>query len=176
VPDHELRGPVPVDYVAGGNISMYRVGVIREAGTFWAPLFYGLSEIESGLRLRREGYAIYAHGDLWLKGRENTGRLNVKRRPKLRLSGRRVWRRYYVLRNTLFLLRLHGHRWTAVRVTIVQGFGKPLANLVIDPPLAMRYLRLNWMACRDAWSGRMGRVVEPDSTSRKADRIRGGTP
>jgi glycosyltransferase involved in cell wall biosynthesis len=166
VPDRELRGPVPVDYVAGGNLPFYLVRVVREVGPFWAPLFFGLSEIEYGLRLRRAGYSLYADGDVWLRGRASVGRLNTVARPGLRLPELR-WRRYYTLRNTIYVLREHGHRAAAVRVSLIQGLGKPLANLVISPRPALRHLALNWRACRDGWTGRMGLVVQPDSRSRR---------
>ncbi|MGH2740178.1 MAG: glycosyltransferase, partial [Actinomycetota bacterium] len=75
VADRELRGPVAVDYVAGNQVPFYLVSAVRAAGTFHAPLFFGLSEIEFGLRLRRAGYSLYGHGDLWWRRREETGRL-----------------------------------------------------------------------------------------------------
>jgi glycosyltransferase involved in cell wall biosynthesis len=167
VPDHELHGPVPVDYVAGDHLPFYLARVVREVGTFWAPLFFGLSEIEYGLRLRRAGYSLYGHGELWLRGRANVGRLDTVIRPRLRLPELR-WRRYYGLRNTIYVLRNHRHRWAALRVTLLRGLGKPVANLVISPRAAARHLALNLRACRDGWSGRMGRVVEPDARSKRS--------
>jgi len=53
---------------------------------------------------------------------------------------------------------------------LLRGLGKPLANLVISPRAAVHHLALNWRACRDGWSGRMGRVVEPDATSKRSAR------
>lgn len=167
VQDHELRGPVPVDYVAGGHLPLYLARVVRAEGTFSPAIFFGLSEIEYGLRLRRAGYSLYGHGDLWLEGRARAGRLNTVIRPGLRLP-EYGWRRYYSLRNTIFVLRQHGHRWTALRVTLGRGLGKPLLNLAITPRAAGRHLALNWKACRDGWSGRMGRVVEPDGRSKRS--------
>jgi glycosyltransferase involved in cell wall biosynthesis len=166
VPDSELHGAVPVDYVSGGNLPFYLVRAVRESGTFWTPLFFGLSEIEYGLRLRRMGYTLYGHGDLWLRGRAKVGRLNTVTRPRLRLPELR-WRRYYTLRNTIYVLRQHGHRGAAVRVTLLRGLAKPVANLFINPRAALRHLALNWRACRDGWAGRMGRTVEPDARSRR---------
>lgn len=165
VPDRELHGPVPVDHVAGGHLPLYRVAAIRVVGPFYGPLFFGLSELEYGLRLTRAGYSIYAHGDLWLAARARHGRLNLTIRPGRRLP-ELTWRRYYSLRNAVFLLRTYGHPWVALRVALVHGLAKPLANLVVNPGAAVRHLALNWKACRDGWGGRMGRVVEPDARSR----------
>lgn len=166
VRDRELHGPVAVDHVAGNQLPFYLVRAVREAGTFHAPLFFGLSEIEFGLRLSRAGYSFYAHGDLWRRRREDAGRLGLDLRPGWRL-GPTNWRRYYVLRNSIYMLRRFDHTNTAFRVALV-NLVKPLVNLPLDPRLAIRHLATNLRACRDGWTGRMGRQVEPDADARHA--------
>jgi glycosyltransferase involved in cell wall biosynthesis len=166
VPDDRLVGPVALDYVAGGHLPFYRVAAVRDVGTFYGPLFFAMSEIEFGLRLRRGGYSIYAPGEIWKWRREETGRLGIARIvPSRRLPDLR-WRRYYGLRNLIYVLRDHGHPWVAARVSLVSGFGKPLVNLPRGPRLAAGHLRLNAKAVIDGWTGRMGRRVEPDAWSR----------
>jgi glycosyltransferase involved in cell wall biosynthesis len=164
VPDAELSGPVPIDYVAGNQVPFFRVSAVRAAGTFHAPLFFGLSEIEFGLRLRRAGFALYGHGELWLRRRGETGRLGRVLRPSRRV-GPTNWRDYYVLRNSVYMLRRFGRTDTAVRIAVV-SIGKDLANLPLSPRLAARHLAIDVRACRDGWFGRMGRRVEPDSDAR----------
>ena len=56
VPDADLSGAVPVDYLGGGHMSMYSVAAIRRTGTFRPDLFFGSVEVEYGLRLRRAGW------------------------------------------------------------------------------------------------------------------------
>jgi hypothetical protein len=73
------------------------------------------------------------------------------------------WRRYYSLRNLIYLLRQHGHTLTALRVTILRGVAKPLLNLPLRPVLGLRHLRSNLRAARDGWTGRLGRQVSPDN-------------
>jgi hypothetical protein len=75
------------------------------------------------------------------------------------------WRRYYVLRNSIYMLKRFGHPWTAVRVTVV-NLAKPFVNLPLNPRLGTRHLVNNVRACWDGWTGRMGRRVEPDSDAR----------
>ena len=87
-------------------------------------------------------------------------------RPSRRLDAIR-WKRYYSLRNTIYVLRRFGHPVTAARVTLVTGFAKPLANLVVSPRRAVQHLGLNWRASRDGWTNRMGRTVEPDVISKR---------
>ncbi len=166
VPDRELHGPVAVDHVAGNQVPFYLVSAVRDAGTFHAPLFFGLSEIEFGLRVTRAGYHFYAHGDLWKLRREAAGRMGLDLVPGKRLAPMN-WRRYYVLRNSIYMLRRFGHPWTAARVATV-NIGKPIVNLPLEPKLAMDHLVMNLRACRDGWAGRMGRRVEPDADARHA--------
>ena len=56
LPDEELKGPVRVDYVGNGHMAMYSVGMIRDIGPFQRELFFGHTEVEFGLRMRRAGY------------------------------------------------------------------------------------------------------------------------
>ena len=170
VPDQELQGAVAVDYVAGASVPFFRVAALRDVGPFSRDIFFGLSEVEHGLRLGAAGYSAYAHGDLWRRKRSMVGRMGVSGRPALRLSEVN-WRQYYSLRNLIYVLRQHGRTGTALRVTLVPGLGKPLANLPLSPRLAMRSLRLSWRACRDGWAGRMGRTLEPHPWGRRAEKM-----
>ena len=174
VPDEELHGPVAVDHVAGNQVPFYLVAAVRDAGTFHAPLFFGLSEIEFGLRLTRAGYSFYAHGDLWRRLRERANRMGVDARPSWRL-GPMNWRRYYVLRNSIYMLRRFEHTRTAVRVAAL-NLAKPVANLPFHPRLAADHLKTNLRACRDGWTGRMGLQVPPDSDARHARKAGALTP
>jgi glycosyltransferase involved in cell wall biosynthesis len=158
--DEELSGPVDIDYIGGNHLPMYRCEAVRKVGTFSAPLFFGFDDLEYGLRLRKAGYNLYASGELWRRQRRAWGHTHRVVRPSAGLSAP-SWRRYYSLRNTIHILRKFGGTPAAVRVTAVQGFLKPLANLASSPGHAMRHLRLNMAACRDGWMGRLGRTLEP---------------
>lgn len=166
VPDDELAGAVPVDHVAGNSLPFFLAGVVREMGPFSDDIFFGYSELEYGLRLWTSGHTLYAHGDLWLEARRSADRLNHQFKPSARL-GTLTWRDYYSLRNLIFILRRFGHPGTALRVTIVHGVGKPLVNVPVAPREAFRHLRVNVRAIRDAWTGRMGRRVDPDGSLRQ---------
>ena len=167
VQDTELRGPVPLDYVGGNSIPFFLVRAIRAVGPFSREIFFGLSEVEFCLRLVRAGWHVYADGDLWRASRSLTGRMGQSGRPSMRLPDA-DWRRYYSLRNAVHILRGHGRDGTALRVILVQGLAKPLANMPIAPRRAVRHLALNWRAGRDGWSGRMGRTLEPHPWGRRS--------
>jgi glycosyltransferase involved in cell wall biosynthesis len=160
--DDELTGPMLVDAIGGNSLPMFAVRAIREVGPFPRNFFFGFDDLEQGLRLRKAGYSVYADGLRWRERRASAGRLGLDIRPSLGLSPV-GWRRYYSLRNAIYILRSNGRRRSALRVTLIRGLAKPLANLPVSPGQAVRQLRMNWRACRDAWTGRMGRTVEPDS-------------
>jgi glycosyltransferase involved in cell wall biosynthesis len=160
VPDGELSGAVPVDYLGGGGFPFYRASVVRAAGTYLPDLFFGFSDLEYGLRLRAAGYSIYAHGDLWRRGRDESGRLDMVARPRLRTDDRGDWRRYYELRNLIFTMRRLGRRRAAASVTVTR-VGKGLINLPIAPRAAWAELRLSLRGARDGWAGRLGKTLEP---------------
>ncbi len=165
----ELDGPVRIDAIGGDRLPCYSVRAVRAVGPFRADLFFGFEELEFGLRLRRAGWSLYADGAALRRDREH--RRAVATPPVPRRSLDPVsWRRYYSLRNLIVILRDHGHAATAGRVTIVVGLGKPVANLVRQPRLALAYLRLNVRACRDGWTGRLGRRVEPPTGPELASR------
>jgi glycosyltransferase involved in cell wall biosynthesis len=161
VPDSELRGPVLVDCVAGNQFPLYSVAAVRDVGMFRTELFYGFEELEFGLRLRRSGHRIYVEGELWYEGREELGRLQLRKRPARRLHREPDWKRYYSIRNLIAILLDLGHRGPALRVTGVTAVGKPLANLPRAPRLALAHLRVGLRAALDGWVGRMGRTVDP---------------
>ncbi len=168
--DAEIRGAVQVDLSTGGGLPAYRVAAIRKAGVFRRELFFGFEELEYGLRLTRSGFHLYADGEKWAE------RKRVKRERGLLPSeqesadraaatGVRVvatsWRRYYSLRNLIFILREFGASGTALRVALVRGAIKPLVNLPIRPRPAWDSLRIGIRASWDGWRGHMGRSVEP---------------
>ncbi|MGH9031946.1 MAG: glycosyltransferase [Acidimicrobiia bacterium] len=160
VPDDELHGAVPVDCIAGNQCPLYAVRALRSVGPPRSELFFGLEELELGLRLRDAGYSLYGHGPTWCEGRARSGRLGMRLEPARTLA-EPTWRRYYSLRNLVWILREIRQFRAALRVTIATGVAKPLANLPVQPRAALQHLRLNLAACRDAWTNRMGRTVEP---------------
>lgn len=157
VPDDELTGPVAVDYVPTNRFPLFRLKAIRATGGFDARLFYGSSEVEFGLRLRRAGFRIVADPATW----KRLGRVTADTAgPSWRLQPWN-WRRYYSLRNQIHYLRAFGHPWVAMRVACVRGIAKPAMSLFVTPRLAATHLKWNWRAVTDGWFGRLGRTVEP---------------
>jgi glycosyltransferase involved in cell wall biosynthesis len=159
VADDELRGAVLTSYIGGGHLPCYCVDAIRVVGVFDEQYFFGLEELEYGLRMLDHGFSMYAHGDLWRRERERAGRLDRKVSPD-RKVGETHWRRYYSLRNLVFLMREREQPLMALRISLL-NLGKPLYNLPRSPSLACQNLRQNVRAIYDAYMGHMGRTVSP---------------
>ena len=157
--DEALVGAVPSDYIGGNQLPCYSVHAIRAVGFFDETLFFGFEELEYGLRLRAAGFGLYAHGGLWRSARDRHGRLGMDARPRRGLDAP-TWRRYYSVRNLIYILRHHGNGIAALRLA-ARSLGKPIYNLPSAPALATKHLRLNARAVADAYFGRMGRTIEP---------------
>lgn len=152
---------VAVDAIGGGQFPLYLAGAVRSVAPYPSEYFFGFEDLDFGLRLREAGYSLYADASIWREAKKTDLRFDLDSRPSFRLPDL-TWRRYYELRNIIYLLRSFHRTGTAVRVSLVRGFGKPLANLLVDPGASLRHLRMNLLACRDAWTGRMGRTIDPD--------------
>jgi rhamnopyranosyl-N-acetylglucosaminyl-diphospho-decaprenol beta-1,3/1,4-galactofuranosyltransferase len=144
-----------VDYLSGGWFSMYRAGVLRETGSFYPPLFYGLEELELGLRLRRAGYRLFVSGELHTELAPVLGHAADMTRPSFGL-GAPDRDRYYDLRNMAFILRRYGYRRALLSMAVVVGVLKPLLNLPAHPRDAATHLRLGLRAIADGMRGRLG--------------------
>ena len=138
---------------------------VTEVRTHAGELFFGFDDLELGLRLAATGYTLYIHADLWKELREYINAEEPLTRPSLTLQ-EPTWRRYYALRNVLYLLICGGRRSTALQIALVRGFAKPLLSLPITPRLAVLNLCINVRAIKDAWTGRMGLTVQPNNDPR----------
>lgn len=148
-----------VDYLKSNWAPLYRVAALRAVGTFEPRLFFGFDDLEFGLRLRAAGWDLRVDPHGRAVREPGAG-------PSLRI-GPFDWRRYYSLRNLVWLLRTHRHPGVAARVALTVGIAKPLANLPIEPRLAWSHLQLGARASIDGWRGTLGRTVTPDAARRQ---------
>jgi hypothetical protein len=138
----------------------YASDVLRAVGTFTPELFFGMVELDLCLRLKRAGYRLYCNGPLRLEARRRKGHL-AKAADYRRGAASPTWRRYYVVRNRIWILRSNDARLAAIRQTIKTGFANPLLEILRRRPEAAHRWRLALRACRDGWTDRLGRRVEP---------------
>jgi GT2 family glycosyltransferase len=164
-----VDGPVPVDFIAEGGLPCYRIGALKEVGVHRGDLFFSYEEIELGLRIHDAGYRLFADGHQW-KHRKATKRERGELPPESALEHRdkaqlRIkpagWRRYYSLRNLIWLLRKYGRHRTALTVTFTRGIIKPLLNLPVAPKDAWQNLKVNFKAIVHGWKGELGWQMRP---------------
>jgi GT2 family glycosyltransferase len=147
---------VAVDYLATGLFATFRVDAVRSSSGMDGGLFYGYSEVEFGLRLRRMGYSLYVSKDLrsllGLSVPKNT------RGPRISLTVTRDWRDYYYKRNLIQILLRERAYFTAARVTLFRYILPSVLEAV-----CVAALRICWTmeAVLDGWLGRLGRRYEP---------------
>lgn len=164
--DAELHGPIEVDYVGNNHLAMYPASVVRKVGGFRKELFFGNTEVEYCLRLRKMGYRVVANGDLWRKRREHSDRLGITVKPSRVCSDR--WKKYYTIRNYIYMMLRFGRVDLALKQALIQIALKPLYTVPSDWQLALRGFRLAVRATVDGFRGNMGRTVKPDDfTSKK---------
>jgi rhamnopyranosyl-N-acetylglucosaminyl-diphospho-decaprenol beta-1,3/1,4-galactofuranosyltransferase len=167
--DAEIDGAVPVDFIAEGGLPCYRLEVMREVGVHRGDLFFSYEEIELGLRIWDSGYRLYADGEQW-KHRKATKRalgelpaesvLEARAKTDFRIKPA-GWRRYYSLRNLIWLLRKYGRTRTALTVTLTRGILKPLVNLPLAPRDAWENLKVNSKAIVHGWRDELGWQMRP---------------
>lgn len=159
--DDQLAGVIDVDWIGGNQFPMVRVAAVRDVGVFREELFWGLEELEFGLRLRAAGYRVLVSGELARRARETHGRLG---RGAVRASAaptRSAWRQFYILRNMIAILREHGHDGVAIRVALTRGVGKAVVLGLRSPGSFPALARSTSRAVADGWRGRLGRTLEP---------------
>jgi glycosyltransferase involved in cell wall biosynthesis len=160
--DEDLAGPVTVDYVANGQLLMIRVAAARDVGVFDPDLFFGFEELDYCLRLGRNGYGIYANGPEWLEARRRFGRLGSSvGAPSRRTS---AWRRYFSVRNHIVIMRRYTSAPRAMVITIAHLVGRPVSDVLRRRDDVSALALAGTRACFDAWTGRLGRRMEPTAT------------
>ena len=153
---------VEVDFLATNHFALFSAQGIFDVGPMDATLFFGMSEVEFGLRLRDHNYSLWLHGPRVFARRKGKP---AKKGPTAQLA-EPGWRRYYSLRNSIVVARRYGGTAPALRVTVVRCFAKPIIGLVVSPRLALANLNIGARAASDAWRGRMGRQVDPETWER----------
>jgi GT2 family glycosyltransferase len=148
----------PVDFIATGPAPVFRVRCFLEAGGFRRELFIGMTEVELCMRLRRVGFSLYVLPDLpfvrptkeaWTEGPARMGS---------------PWREYYSVRNFLTVMREHSTRRSTAYFAVRHGILRPVARLLARPSRTeSRRLLMSWRGVRDAYRGRLGAPVKPES-------------
>jgi hypothetical protein len=158
--DSELVGAIRVQYLGGNQFPIYSVGALRESGCSRPDLFFGFDDLELGLRLEEHGYALFGAAELWAPRRAELGRNKMSARDAAGIRTQNSWRRYYSVRNLIWIARVHGGPVAPLVTTVRSGLGPALADITRKRSLAAGRPALRGV--RDAWLNRLGQRVTPD--------------
>ncbi|HQV57024.1 MAG TPA: hypothetical protein PKV27_03355, partial [Ilumatobacteraceae bacterium] len=158
--DDALVGLVDVDAIGGGQFPIYRASAVRRSGPVRADLFFGFEELEFGLRLQNHGYRLVVPADVWLQSRHVLGRTGMNARQAAGVRTTSAWRRYYSVRNLIWISRTHGGPIAPLVATIRSGLFSAAADVWRGRSVRAAYPAVRGMM--DAWRGRLGAVVVPE--------------
>ena len=165
--DDELRGPVEVDFVGGGQRQLLRREVISEVGPPNGEFFFGYPDLDHCLRIQQAGYRLLVDGELMLRYREIAGRLGS--RPDRRLRPRRsyeaIWRSYYTTRNYIYMMSRTFRRRDLARRQAMKALAWSVTAWGRGPRYAVRFGPLQLRAVVDGYRGRLGVTVPPGAKS-----------
>lgn len=146
-----------VDYLSTNSYPLWPLDTIRRFGTLDPNLFFGHTEVEYGLRLRREAQNLW----MYVNEQNPLAAPRPETRRKFLYDGRPDWRRFYATRNGILLARRYAGWRAAVWRTAQLCFLKPVVNMTIQPFLAISYLKLECQASLAGWRGQLGRTIDP---------------
>ncbi|HET7325940.1 MAG TPA: glycosyltransferase [Nocardioidaceae bacterium] len=159
----ELTGsPMQVATLSGNHHPMIRVAAIRDVGPYSSELFFGQEELEFFLRMHRHGWKAFCDSGLLRRYRDARGRTGAPTTPS-RSLGPADWRRYYSIRNRVYVGLEYGGRWPAWRV-IGEVVGKLAVNSIRHPRASFAHSILTARACFDGLTGRLGDTWPPELT------------
>lgn len=156
--DSDLHGVVRVDSIGGNQLPMCRVRAVRTVGVPDASLFFGLDDLEYGLRFVTAGWRIVVDGDEWKRLRAGYGRGGLDRaqlRTETMLS---PWRAYYASRNLILIARRFGGARGFISSSCISIARLTRALLQRQRRSTARMIA---KGCIDGWLGRGGRRVDP---------------
>lgn len=161
--DELTGGPMPVAVLSGNHVPMVRLAALPEVGNYRSELFFGLDDFEFFLRMNSRGWTVYCDTDLMRRYRSARGRTGALIPPSRRL-GEADWRRFYSIRNRVYIARTYAGAIPTARL-VAELAGKVLANGFRQPDVAWRHGRLTARACADGLASRLGRTWSPDLTA-----------
>lgn len=165
VADAELSGVIEVDAIGGGLQLIVRREAIGRVGLPNRRLFFGFEDPEYCLRVRRAGYRLWVDGELMRIYREAAGRIGLELRRAVAPfhSADRLWRRYYVTRNYIHVMRRTFNRPDLARREAARAVLRTMAAWRRGPGYALRFGRLQLRGLLDGYRGRLGCTVAPEA-------------
>ena len=104
----------------GGNQCKIINGLAVDKGIFPDDrLFFGFEDLDFDLTLKRAGYDILVHSELFLTSRKMYGRMHVRRIIGRKKKSTSLWRDYYSIRNMPYIMLKNGYYFAFVSSIII---------------------------------------------------------
>jgi len=116
-----------VDTIGGGMIKIIRGASVLKGIVPEPKLFFGFEDLDHDLSQQRAGYKIVVHSGLFLDLRKKWNRMTVKRARISKKDESVLWRDYYSIRNSLFVM-VKNRYYTAFFSLLFVSIGKSLLN------------------------------------------------
>ncbi len=95
---------IEVDSIGGGMCKIINAQTILDGILPDEKLFFGYEELDFDLATKKAGYQLIVHSNLFLECRKKFNRLNYRRVINLKKDEGKIWREYYGIRNSLYIL------------------------------------------------------------------------
>lgn len=161
--DEELAGPIEVDVIGSGQQLITRASLVEDVGVPDPELFFGFYDPEYCLRIRAGGHRLLIPGELLLEYRRSMNRLGIEVRKSIRPRNQphEMWRRYYVTRNYIHMMRRRFDRPDLARREAAKAAARSVTALLKGPGYARAFVPLQLRGVVDGYLSRLGRSVAP---------------
>ena len=165
LPNEALHGIVDVDGIGSGLQLITKREIVERVGLPNARLFFGFYDPEYCLRIRRAGYRLVVDGDLMRIYREKAGRINlqVKRAFIPDNSYNNLWRRYYVTRNYIYMMRNTFQRPDLARRETLKAVARSAMAWQRGANFGAAFSKLQLRGVVDGYQANLGRTVLPQA-------------
>lgn len=116
-----------VDTIGGGMIKVIKGESVLKGIKPTPKLFFGFEDLDHDLQQKKAGYKILVHSGLFLDLRRKWNRMTVNRPPIQKKDESVLWRDYYSIRNSLFVMAKNRY-YTAFWSILFISIGKSLLN------------------------------------------------
>jgi GT2 family glycosyltransferase len=163
LPNNALNGIVDVDSIGSGHQLITHRTVIERVGLPNPNLFFGFYDPEYCLRVRRAGFRLLIDGDLMRIYREKAGRIEYKARQSIlpRNTYNNMWRRYYVTRNYIHMMRNTFDRPDLAQREALRAIGRCVMAWGRGPHYGAVFCRNQLRGIWDGYRGHLGRTILP---------------
>jgi rhamnosyltransferase len=147
---------IDADYLKTNWFPCWSFAMIHHVGGMRSELFFGLTEVEYGIRCRRHGYRL-----LVIKFEGQGVEDDKPGRRRILLPIPPDWRHYYRVRNNIVLAKEESGLALALRITVIRFIAKLGLSLLLKPFSMRPYLALTALAISDGYRSRLGKRIDP---------------